>query len=129
LYILAKDHFRTRLSRLYSISIFPPYLFCNPPVPTAREMFYAFSSRTNVPSESYGGREYRDILQRYRFMQTSNSTLGWGLREELKGVKGCMQIPANLVSWSCWHVHQTAEVGAIGQTTKRISWFGWDGGT
>jgi len=63
LYILAKDYFRTHLSRLYSISIFPPYLFCNPPVPTAREMFYAFSSRTNVLSESYGDREYRDSTE------------------------------------------------------------------
>lgn len=43
---------------------------------------------------------YRDTVLSYASVE---SDLGMrdGLREELKGADGCMQIPANLVSWSC----------------------------
>lgn len=43
---------------------------------------------------------YRDSVLSYANVE---SDLGMRdeLREELKGVEGCMQIPANLVSWSC----------------------------
>lgn len=43
---------------------------------------------------------YRDTVLSYA---NDESDLGMrdGLREELKGAERCMQIPANLVSWSC----------------------------
>jgi len=65
------------------IDIFPLYLFCNPPVLTVHEMFYAFSLRTNVRKQIVWRLEvsgYFTGIPFYR-MQTSNPwNEGWVTR-------------------------------------------------